>query len=135
MVVTFGDAVVYPSIFGSNLNSLNEGELNSIAITIANGIMQELHMMGPLIYQFVLEELDAARQGNQESKKFAEESGYDSEEYIGAMARSDPRIDGPGGPQQNLNVLSLSVPDIDTKTKFRILVVKHLMNALKNGGW
>lgn len=41
-----------------------------------------------LALQFVLEELDASRYGNEYAKKFAEKSGFSSNLYKGAMKRS-----------------------------------------------
>ena len=49
---------------------------------------QKLSPSREVALQFVLEELDAARQGNVQSKKFAAESGFDVSEYHGALAKT-----------------------------------------------
>ena len=44
--------------------------------------------------QFVLEELDAARQGNATALNFVNNSGFEESEYIGAMNNSFEEVDG-----------------------------------------
>lgn len=51
-------------------------------------IINEKIFSKSLAYQFVLEELDAARQGNEHSINFAKQSGFNVNEYIGAMAKT-----------------------------------------------
>ena len=71
-------------------------------------------------YQFLLEELDGARQGNDASQAAARRSGISPEEYIGALNRSRPEVDGPEGPQQLLMELSLQLADDrELMAKFR----------------
>lgn len=52
--------------------------------------------------QFILEELDAARSGNSYVLDRINKFYFNENEYIGAMARSWPDVDGPSGPQQLL---------------------------------
>ena len=58
--------------------------------------------------QFVLEELDAGRQGNATAQRFVRESGFNEHEYAGALHNSFDEVDGENGPQQFLNMLLLS---------------------------
>ena len=53
-------------------------------------------------YQFILEELDAARQGNDEAMLFIQDSGFSESEYIDAIQNSFEEVDGVNGPQQFL---------------------------------
>ncbi|MDC0363110.1 hypothetical protein OAN12_08720 [Halioglobus sp.] len=53
-----------------------------------------------IAYQFILEELDGASQGNSASREYAQGSGIPAHEYDGALNRSIPEVDGPNGPQQ-----------------------------------
>lgn len=79
-------------------------------------------------YQFVLEEVEAASMGNQESKLFAGNSGISAGDYKGAMRRSSPEIDGPDGPQQYLIGASMQLrSDKNQMIKFRITVVDNVM--------
>ena len=62
-----------------------------------------------IAYQFILEELDGASQGNDTSKAFARKSGIPAAEYRGALDNSIPEVDGPDGPQQFVLMLSLQL--------------------------
>ena len=62
-----------------------------------------------IAYEFILEELDGASQGNEASKRFAESSGIPATEYKGALSNSNPDVDGADGPQQLLLRLSLEL--------------------------
>lgn len=79
-------------------------------------------------YQFVLEEIEAASMGNQDSKLFADRSGIAPQEYKGAMRRSSPEIDGPDGPQQYLVGASMQLmSDKNLMIRFRTTVVDNVM--------
>ncbi len=82
-----------------------------------------------IAYQFVLEELEGAAQGDEEAQKFVEESPFTEEEYKGAMSRSTPLVDGPDGPQLMLThlLMNTSLPN-PMITKLRIRVVKKVIN-------
>ena len=83
--------------------------------------------------QFVLEELDAARQGNEISITFVNNSGFRPEDYIDAMHRSYDAIDGADGPQQFLNSIAFMIQDIELMSKFKVAVVDKVMQAWKLG--
>lgn len=78
-----------------------------------------------LAYQFILEEVEAASQGNKVAMKFASESGILSSEYEGAMRKSCPEIDKP---QQLLLGLSLQLKDnFNLMVEFRIKIDDKIM--------
>lgn len=84
--------------------------------------------------QFVLEEVEAAFQGNQHAIDFANKSGFLEKEYKGAMRNSIPEIEGEDGPQQFLlSLCSQLHPDIDLVVKFRISVVDKIMKNFHLG--
>ena len=83
--------------------------------------------------QFVLEELDAARQGNEISITFVNNSGFRPEDYMGAMDRSYDAIDGADGPQQFLNSIAFMIQDIELMSKFKVAVVDKVMQPWKLG--
>ncbi len=60
-------------------------------------------------YQFILEELDGASQGNAAAQAFARNSGIPASTYSGALGNSNSEIDGPEGPQQLLLALSMQL--------------------------
>ncbi len=87
--------------------------------------------------QFVYEELDAARQGNDAAKKFVENSGVEKNNYFQAMQRSLPEVDGANGPQQILLFRCLT-PLMNDKNgeliaDIRILVVDKIMKEYTLG--
>lgn len=78
--------------------------------------------------QFILEELDAARQGNLAAKAFARQSGIQEAEYVDALDRSFDEVDGPGGPQQTLITLCMQLRhNMDLVVEFRTSIVKIIM--------
>lgn len=85
--------------------------------------------------QFVLEELDAARHGNSDALKFVQSSGFQPNEYIGAMKNSFKEVDGPEGPQLYLSNLLMSqlMEDKDLMTSFRIEIVYKIMQIWNLG--
>jgi hypothetical protein len=83
--------------------------------------------------QFVLEELDAASQGNDTAKNFVNNSGFNENEYVGAMNNSFEEVDGPDGPQQMLLTQIMSVSSMDTKVKLRVTIVDKIMQEWKLG--
>jgi Leucine-rich repeat (LRR) protein len=79
--------------------------------------------------QFVLEELDAARQGNEAAIQFVKNSGFSPSEYEGAMQKSFEEVDGPDGPQQFLrsSVMQYS-SDMDFMINLRLQIVENIIN-------
>lgn len=87
-----------------------------------------------LAYQFVLEEVESASQGNHVAKLFAVESGITPNEYRGALQNSCDEIDGPDGPQLFLiNISSQLRSDPDLMIEFRTKVVSKLMETFYLG--
>lgn len=87
-------------------------------------------------WQFVLEELDAARQGNDFVKDRIETLYVNDTDYIGAMNRSWKDVDGPTGPQQFLVLLTMQISKkigIDNAAMVRISIVEYIMCHYKFG--
>lgn len=79
-------------------------------------------------WQFILEELDGAAQGNVEAQSFVEKSGVSADEYSGALDRSWPEVDGPEGPQQMLRQLSMQlIHDRNLAVRFTTLIVGRIL--------
>ena len=110
---------------------MDELELKAIfyAVKINN---QYIHS-DEVALQFILEELDAARQGNDVAVNFVNNSGFEKNDYIDAMKNSFEEVDGPEGPQQLLLGLIMTVDDIDERVKFRISIVDKIMQERKLG--
>ncbi len=84
--------------------------------------------------QFVLEELEAASQGNEIAKLFASTSGFDEDDYMGAMRNSFEEVDGADGPQQLiLNLCMMVYPDQILMAELRIKAVDNIMKEWQLG--
>lgn len=86
--------------------------------------------------QFILEELDAARQGNDFVKDRLNSFYFNDSEYIGAMDRSWEDVDGPKGPQQFLITLTTQLSnefEIDIVADIRITIVEYIICHYKFG--
>jgi hypothetical protein len=94
---------------------------------IYNMVNHKIHSR-EIAYQFILEELEAASQGNHEAQEFAARSGIDSAEYAGAMENSMEEVEGPSGPQQTLlkELISLGQP-FETLASIRIKIVQKII--------
>ncbi|WP_444994507.1 hypothetical protein [Aliikangiella sp. IMCC44359] len=86
--------------------------------------------------QFVLEELDAARQGNDFVKDRIKSFYFNETDYIGAMGRSWEDVDGPTGPQQFLVLLIMQISKeigVNNSAIVRIYIVEYIMYHYKFG--
>lgn len=88
-----------------------------------------------LAKQFVLEELDAARQGNDHAIKFVNQSGFNPNEYIGAMSKTHWV-----GDESELEHLQLyfryflmQIKDIDLMVKLSTSTVNEIMKTYNLG--
>ena len=83
--------------------------------------------------QFVLEEIDAASQGNKIAVDFVKNSGFSEGEYKGAMSNSFDEVDGPEGPQLFLLHFITQMSDIDLMVSLRVASVDKIMQTWKLG--
>lgn len=84
--------------------------------------------------QFVLEELEAASQGNHHARQFVLSSGFDEDDYKGAMYNSFEEVDGEDGPQQEiLNLCMMLYPNQELMAELRIKTVDHIMKIWELG--
>ena len=83
--------------------------------------------------QFVLEEIEAASQGNKKAVDFVKNSGFSESEYSGAMNNSFDEVDGPGGPQLMLLNFVTQISDIDLMVSLRVAAVDKIMQTWQLG--
>lgn len=87
-----------------------------------------------IAYQFVLEEIEAASQGNDTAISFARNSGISPQEYKGSMSSSRPEVDGPDGPQQFILALCMQLqPNVDLVVDLRTKIVDNVMKNFSFG--
>ncbi len=82
--------------------------------------------------QFILEELDAASQGDDKAKMLVSQSGFSSNEYKGAMRKSFEEVDGSQGPQQALLRECMSFEDKNVMVEVRVSVIEKIINKFRN---
>jgi hypothetical protein len=89
-----------------------------------------------LAKQFVLEELDAARDGNDFAKKFVTNCGFKPHEYVGALKQTNWE-----GDESELERIQLfvrgaflsKISDIDLMVQLAVTVVDEIMKIWKLG--
>lgn len=89
-----------------------------------------------LAKQFVLEELDAARHGNDFAKIFVKNSGFSPSQYIGAMSQTSWE-----GEESELEQIQLfvrgaflsKISDVDLRVQVAITVVDEIMKIWELG--
>ena len=110
--------------------------VNDLASKIEKGVSDRIATK-EVAFQFVLEELDAARQGNNAAIQFVNNSGFSASEYEGAMQNSFEEVDGANGPQQFLlSSIMQYRSDMDFMVNLRLKVVQKVIDhwQLKNDG-
>ncbi len=87
-------------------------------------------------WQFVLEELDAAKDGSDFVQDRIKSFYINPSDYIGAMSRSWSDVDGTDGPQQFLLSFAISLSKrvgIETSAAVRISIVEYIIHHYKFG--
>ena len=113
--------------------TIQEHGIDRTAELIAEYINQKIPSEDVAV-QFILEELEAASGGNESAKIFAKTSGFDEDDYLGAMKNSFEEVDGPDGPQQEiLNLCMMLYPDQRLMAELRIKTVDLLMKHWELG--
>lgn len=88
-----------------------------------------------LAVQFILEELDAARQGNAFAKAFAINAGFESSQYVGAMAKT--KWQGEPSKLEELQlfyrIFLVKIADISLMVELSTVIVDNIMQIWKLG--
>ena len=115
------------------IEAIKEHGIDSTANMLAEYVNQKI-VSEDVAMQFVLEELEVASQGNEMVKIFASTSGFDEDDYMGAMLNSFEEVDGANGPQQEiLNLCMMLYPDQNLMAELRIKTVDNIMKEWKLG--
>jgi len=86
-------------------------------------------------YLFTLEELDAARQGNEFAMHYAEHCGIDPAEYLGALDNIDDTGKRPNAAQQALSRMAVELmTDRELAAKFKCDIGDAVMRHFEIGG-
>lgn len=112
------------------IKTIEEHGVNFTAKTLAEYINQKI-LTDDVAIQFILEELEAASQGNEMAKLFAATSGFDEDDYMGAMNNSFEEIDVPQ--QEIQNLCMMLYPNQDLMTELRIRTVDNILKDWKFG--
>lgn len=115
------------------IGAIEEHGIDLTSKMLAEYINQKI-LSEDIAIQFVLEELEAASQGNETAKLFALTSGFDEDDYMGAMSNSFEEIDGADGPQQTiLNLCMMLYPNQNLMAELRIKTVDNIMKEWQLG--
>jgi hypothetical protein len=114
-------------------NLINRVGFEETASLCAKVIGKNTIQSHEIALQFVLEELDAARQGNDTAINFVNNSGFEPNDYTGAMNNSFEEVDGPNGPQQMLLNQIITVSSMDLRVNLRVAIVDNIMQEWKLG--
>ena len=115
------------------MEAINNFGIDKTAELLAEYVNQKISSEDIAI-QFILEEIEAASQGNEMAKLFAKASGFDEDDYSGAMYNSFEEVDGENGPQQEiLNLCMMLYPNQNLMTELRIRTVDNIMKDWKLG--
>jgi hypothetical protein len=113
---------------------IDDNGIDTVAQQLSMLINEKIPSLS-IAQQFILEELDAARQGNLNAQHFVKESGFMEHKYTGALDNSFDEVDGENGPQQFINALLLSQlqHNMDLMISLRLKIVDALMMHWKLG--
>ena len=111
-----------------HINSTLGTRMEDIVLNITQGVNSRIRTK-EVALQFALEELDAARQGNEEAIQFVKNSWFNPSDYEGAMHNSFEEVDGPNGPQQFLlsSIMKYS-SDVNFMISVRLRVLENIIN-------
>jgi len=132
------------SLFGKSENKCVPEEviekigLSRAANMFAHIVLQKFdsnsNIRVPQVEQFIREEMDGAREGNDYAKTFVRRLSSEIQNYHGALdeAPSHP-IDHPGGPQQTLAAICMPLMASNTElaVKLRCSIVEYFFNMWK----
>ena len=104
----------------------SEPMMNDYAIDIVRGVSKRIKSFDVAI-QFVLEELDAAKDGNETAKVFVKNSGINASEYENAISNSFEEVDGVNGPQQFLIMSCMTLGNMELMVETRTQIVDYIM--------
>lgn len=95
-------------------------------ILIENGLPNK-----EIAYEFILQELDGARQGNNYAQDFAKNCGIPKGAYFGSLKNDTPELDI----AQNIiqNISSRLMPMMDLAVELRIKIVNNVMQEFEFG--
>ena len=107
---------------------IDENGIDFVAAQLALLLNEKIDSI-KIARQFVLEELDAASQGNDDSQSFVSQCGIEPNDYKWALKNSFDEEDGANGPQQFLSNLLISQlgHDRDFMANVRCHTVDHVM--------
>lgn len=119
---------IYESIISDELINTESSYINVVCGQVFETINAKL-VDEEMAYQFILEEMEAASQGNDAAIAFVERNKFYAAEFQGSMIDSSLEIDGASGPQQTLTRLIMQFPiDMETKTRMRIMIVQNIID-------
>ena len=107
------------------LKRITEDGISHAAERFSSVLMQGSLTTSSLAHEFVMQELDGARQGNDLSVEFAENSGVPEYKYKGSLRHDTPELDAA---QDFMQMITLKLhPRVDIIVPLRLEIVKNVM--------
>ncbi|WP_198331035.1 tetratricopeptide repeat protein [Psychrobacter cibarius] len=109
------------------LKRITEDGISYAAERFSSILMRDSLPTGSLAHEFVMQELDGARQGDKLSVKFVENSGVPESRYKGSLKHDTPELDKA---QEFMQMITSKLyPRMDIIVPLRIEIVKNIMEA------
>lgn len=109
------------------LKRITEDGISHAAERFSSILMRDSLPTGSLAHEFVMQELDGARQGDKSSVKFAKNSGVPESRYKGSLNHDTPELDKA---QEFMQMITSKLyPRMDIIVPLRIEIVKNIMEA------
>ena len=109
------------------LKRIKEDGIIHAAESLSSILMRDSLTTSSLAHEFVMQELDGARQGDKSSVKFAENSGVPESRYKGSLNHDTPELDKA---QEFMQMITSKLyPRMDIIVPLRIEIVKNIMEA------
>lgn len=107
------------------LKRITEDGISHAAKRFSSILIEGSLTTSSLAHEFVMQELDGARQGNDLSVEFVENSGVPESEYKGSLSHNTPELDAA---QNFMQIITSKLqPRVDIIVPLRLEIVKNVM--------
>lgn len=113
------------------LKHIEEDGIEYASMRLAQVLMKRTLPNKEVAYEFLLQELDGARQGTDYAKEFVDNCGIDKKEYYGRLKKDTPEVDDA---QDFINDISARLmPLLDLSIEIRIRMLDEIMKYYSFG--
>lgn len=106
-------------------------DIDDLAIAIAHTMMEKYLYNSDIAYDFIMQELDGARQGNYVSRNFVENSGFNEYEYKNTLHNDTPNLDE--AQDIFMAITYNSQPTMDLRIELKLKTIDLIMKFYELG--